>query len=65
LKNFVSGRTSEATAASAFEKHSSVLRYLGAIDPTGKVLRYTLILCFFLFLLVCLWIEMLVIWVGD
>ncbi|CAN6164219.1 unnamed protein product [Urochloa humidicola] len=39
LKNFVSGRASEATAISAFEKHSSVLRYLGAIDPTGEKLQ--------------------------
>ncbi|CAN6201751.1 unnamed protein product [Urochloa humidicola] len=39
LKNFVSGRVSEATAVSAFEKHSSVLRYLGAIDPTGAKLQ--------------------------
>ncbi|CAL5052522.1 unnamed protein product [Urochloa decumbens] len=39
LKNFVSGRVSEATAVSAFEKHSSVLRYLGGIDPTGEKLQ--------------------------
>jgi hypothetical protein len=37
FKNFVAGRASEATVVSAFEKHSAVLRYLGAIDPTGEV----------------------------
>uniref|UniRef100_A0A804R3Y6 Protein translocase subunit SecA n=1 Tax=Zea mays TaxID=4577 RepID=A0A804R3Y6_MAIZE len=33
FKNFVAGRASE--------KHSAVLRYLGAIDPTGENLRNT------------------------
>lgn len=37
FKNFVMGRCSEATVVNAFEKHSAVLRYLGAIDPTGEV----------------------------
>jgi hypothetical protein len=37
FKNFVAGRASEATVVNAFEKHSAVLRYLGAIDPTGEV----------------------------
>ncbi|CAL5038144.1 unnamed protein product [Urochloa decumbens] len=37
FKNFVAGRASEATVVNAFEKHSAVLRYLGAIDPTGEL----------------------------
>ena len=37
FKNFVAGRASEATVVNAFEKHSAVLHYLGAIDPTGEV----------------------------
>lgn len=37
FKNFVAGRASEATVVNVFEKHSAVLRYLGAIDPTGEV----------------------------
>ncbi|EER89635.1 hypothetical protein BDA96_10G153100 [Sorghum bicolor] len=41
FKNFVAGRASEATVVNAFEKHSAVLRYLGAIDPTGEKLRNT------------------------
>ncbi|KAL6909900.1 hypothetical protein ACP4OV_001559 [Aristida adscensionis] len=39
FKNFVAGRASEATVTNAFEKHSAVLRYLGAIDPTGEKLQ--------------------------
>uniref|UniRef100_A0A0E0HPB8 Uncharacterized protein n=1 Tax=Oryza nivara TaxID=4536 RepID=A0A0E0HPB8_ORYNI len=39
FKNFVMGRCSEATVVNAFEKHSAVLRYLGAIDPTGEKLK--------------------------
>ncbi|XP_006656029.1 protein translocase subunit SecA [Oryza brachyantha] len=39
FKNFVMGRSSEATVVNAFEKHSTVLRYLGAIDPTGEKLQ--------------------------
>ena len=37
FKNFVSGRSGEATVAAAFEKHSAVLRYLATIDPSGEV----------------------------
>jgi hypothetical protein len=40
FKNFVAGRASEATVVNVFEKHSAVLRYLGAIDPTGEVHTY-------------------------
>jgi hypothetical protein len=29
-----------AAAAAAHERHSAVLRYLGAIDPTGEVTRH-------------------------
>ncbi|WVZ81446.1 hypothetical protein U9M48_028821 [Paspalum notatum var. saurae] len=39
FKNFVAGRASEATVVNVFEKHSAVLRYLGAIDPTGEKLQ--------------------------
>ncbi|GJM99984.1 hypothetical protein PR202_ga17132 [Eleusine coracana subsp. coracana] len=39
FKNFVAGRASEATVVNTFEKHSAVLRYLGAIDPTGEKLQ--------------------------
>ena len=38
FKNFVAGRASEATVVNAFEKHSAVLRYLGAIDPRGTLI---------------------------
>ncbi|XP_074579306.1 uncharacterized protein LOC141835826 [Curcuma longa] len=39
LRNFEAGRCSEATISGAFEKHSAILRYLGAIDPSGKNLQ--------------------------
>lgn len=37
LKKFEVGRCSEATMSDAFKKQSSILRYLGSIDPTGEV----------------------------
>lgn len=37
LKQFVVGRSSEATFSSAFEKQEAIIRYLGALDPTGEV----------------------------
>ncbi|KAG8094402.1 hypothetical protein GUJ93_ZPchr0012g19032 [Zizania palustris] len=39
FKNFVMGRCSEATVVNTFEKHTTVLRYLGSIDPTGEKLQ--------------------------
>jgi hypothetical protein len=44
FKNFVSGRSGEATVGAAFEKHSAVLRYLATIDPSGEVYNDHLIL---------------------
>ena len=37
LKQYVVGRSSEATFADAFEKQEAILRYLGNIDPSGEV----------------------------
>ncbi|XP_039145710.1 protein translocase subunit SecA 1 isoform X2 [Dioscorea cayenensis subsp. rotundata] len=36
LKKFQVGRCSEATVSDAFKKQSSILRYLGGIDPSGQ-----------------------------
>lgn len=36
LKQFVVGRSSEATFANAFEKQEAILRYLGGVDPAGE-----------------------------
>ncbi|KAH6762569.1 SEC-C motif protein [Perilla frutescens var. hirtella] len=36
LKQFVVGRSSEATFADAFEKQEAIIRYLGGVDPTGE-----------------------------
>uniref|UniRef100_A0A7N0UY63 Uncharacterized protein n=1 Tax=Kalanchoe fedtschenkoi TaxID=63787 RepID=A0A7N0UY63_KALFE len=36
LKQFVVGRSSEATFTDAFEKQEAVLRYLGGFDPNGE-----------------------------
>lgn len=41
LKQYVVGRSSEATFADAFEKHEAIIRYLGGVDPTGEVLIFT------------------------
>lgn len=37
LKQYMVGRSSEATFADAFEKQKAILQYLGALDPTGEV----------------------------
>jgi len=37
LKQYIVGRSSEATFADAFEKQEAILRYLGAFDPNGEV----------------------------
>ncbi|OIS97306.1 PREDICTED: uncharacterized protein LOC109234573 isoform X2 [Nicotiana attenuata] len=39
LKQYIVGRSSEATFADAFEKQESIIRYLGALDPTGENLQ--------------------------
>lgn len=36
LKQYIVGRSSEATFADAFEKQEAILRYLGAFDPDGE-----------------------------
>lgn len=38
LKQFVVGRSSEATFTDAFEKQEAVLRFLGGFDPNGEVI---------------------------
>lgn len=37
LKQYVVGRSSEATFADAFEKQESILRFLANFDPNGEV----------------------------
>ncbi|RWW07369.1 hypothetical protein BHE74_00030234, partial [Ensete ventricosum] len=37
FKKFEVGRCSSATVSDAFKKHSAILQYLGAIDPSGEV----------------------------
>ncbi|XP_020264337.1 uncharacterized protein LOC109840198 isoform X2 [Asparagus officinalis] len=39
LKKFEVGRCSEATISESFRKQSSILRYLGSIDPGGENLK--------------------------
>lgn len=39
LKQYIVGRSSEATFADAFGKQEAILRYLGAYDPTGENLQ--------------------------
>ncbi|GAB2210584.1 hypothetical protein Drorol1_Dr00015852 [Drosera rotundifolia] len=39
LKQYIVGRSSEATFSEAFGKQEAILRYLGGIDPTGENLR--------------------------
>ncbi|KAJ0013249.1 hypothetical protein Pint_20593 [Pistacia integerrima] len=36
FKNYIVGRSSEATFADAFEKQEAILRYLGGFDPKGE-----------------------------
>ncbi|XP_044499202.1 protein translocase subunit SecA 1 [Mangifera indica] len=36
FKNYIVGRSSEATFVDAFEKQEAILRYLGGIDPKGE-----------------------------
>lgn len=37
FKQYIVGRSSEATFADAFEKQETIMRYLGARDATGEV----------------------------
>jgi len=37
FKEFMVGRSSEATFSSAFEKYEAIIRYLGVLDTTGEV----------------------------
>ncbi|KAE9448118.1 hypothetical protein C3L33_19979, partial [Rhododendron williamsianum] len=39
LKQYIVGRSSEATFAEAFEKQEAIIRYLGGFDPTGENLQ--------------------------
>ncbi|XP_010243567.1 PREDICTED: uncharacterized protein LOC104587595 [Nelumbo nucifera] len=39
FKNFIVGRSSEATFADSFEKQEAIIRYLGGFDPTGENLQ--------------------------
>ncbi|KHN04047.1 hypothetical protein glysoja_022733 [Glycine soja] len=36
FKEFMVGRSSEATFSSAFDKYEAIIRFLGALDPTGE-----------------------------
>lgn len=37
FKQYIVGRSSEATFADAFEKQEAIIRYLGGFDSTGEV----------------------------
>ncbi|KAL9320338.1 hypothetical protein ACSQ67_012177 [Phaseolus vulgaris] len=39
FKEFMVGRSSEATFSSAFEKYEAIIRYLGVLDTTGENLQ--------------------------
>ncbi|KAK6233051.1 hypothetical protein SCA6_003124 [Theobroma cacao] len=39
FKQYIVGRSSEATFADAFEKQEAIIRYLGGCDPTGENLQ--------------------------
>ncbi|XP_050383123.1 uncharacterized protein LOC126799905 [Argentina anserina] len=41
FKQYIVGRSSEATFADAFEKQESIIRYLGQFDTTGENLQIT------------------------
>ncbi|KAG5084396.1 hypothetical protein AAZX31_19G226800 [Glycine max] len=41
FKEFMVGRSSEATFSSAFDKYEAIIRFLGALDPTGENLQTT------------------------
>lgn len=37
FKQYMVGRSSEATFSDAFEKQEAIIRHLGRFDPTGEV----------------------------
>ncbi|KAL0455140.1 UNVERIFIED_CONTAM: hypothetical protein Slati_0853200 [Sesamum latifolium] len=37
LKQYIVGRSSEATFHDAFRKQEAIIRYLGGFDPTGRL----------------------------
>lgn len=37
FKQYIVGRSSEATFSDAFEKQEAIIRYLGGFDATGEV----------------------------
>ncbi|XP_030520698.1 OVARIAN TUMOR DOMAIN-containing deubiquitinating enzyme 7 isoform X2 [Rhodamnia argentea] len=39
FKNYMVGRSSEATFVDAFKKQEAILRYLGGLDPSGEHLQ--------------------------
>ncbi|KAG9459805.1 hypothetical protein H6P81_004313 [Aristolochia fimbriata] len=39
FKNFIVGRSSDATFKEAFKKQEDIIRYLGALDPTGQSIQ--------------------------
>lgn len=44
FKQYMVGRSSQATFADAFEKQEAIIRYLGGCDPTGEVCLFCLFL---------------------
>lgn len=40
FKQYMVGRSSEATFADAFEKQEAIIRFLGGFDPSGEVVPY-------------------------
>ena len=57
FKQYIVGRSSEATFADAFEKQETIMRYLGARDATGEV-------GFFLTIYVCMLVNVLTLALG-
>ncbi|XP_004494666.1 uncharacterized protein [Cicer arietinum] len=39
FKEYMVGRSSEVTFATAFQKYEAIIRFLGALDPTGENLK--------------------------
>lgn len=52
FKQYVVGRSSDATFADVFEKQEAIIRYLGGCDPTGMVSFYIISWIFSIFFLV-------------
>ena len=51
FKQYVVGRSSEATFSDAFEKHEAIIRCLGGFDPTGEVVFELDLLNFWFYLI--------------